>query len=139
MLFQESQFQPVLKTFSKFSGGAWNGLKNFSRRCAVPTFLARNLTLNYYNKLANMYCNRFSTILYIISDNSLITLMKSGMTTKYWFVKIYLNLLPHLCCVSSMFYLLSSNTSTEEEHQVFFRSVVNLPDNYLRYCAQFPL
>ena len=57
-----------------------------------------------------MYCNRFSTILYIISDNSLITLMKSGMTTKYWFVKIYLNiylnLLPHLCCVSSMFYLL---------------------------------
>ena len=82
MLFQESQFQPVLKTlFSKFSGGAfpqtpWNGLKNFSRRCAAPTFLARNLTLNYYNKLANMYCNRFSTILYIISDNSLITLMK---------------------------------------------------------------
>ena len=53
-----------------------------------------------------MYCNRFSTILYIISDNSLITLMKSGMTTRYWFVKIYLNLLPHLCCVSSMFYLL---------------------------------
>ena len=53
-----------------------------------------------------MYCNRFSTILYIISDNSLITLMKSGMTTKYWFVKIYLNLLPHLCCVSSMLYLL---------------------------------
>ena len=52
-----------------------------------------------------MYCNSFSTILYIISDNSLITLMKSGMTTKYWFVKIYLNLLPHLCCVSSMFYL----------------------------------
>ena len=35
-----------------------------------------------------MYCNRFSTILYIISDNSLITLMKSGMTTKYSFVKI---------------------------------------------------
>ena len=29
-----------------------------------------------------MYCNRFSTILYIISDNSLITLMKSGMTKK---------------------------------------------------------
>ena len=33
----------------------------------------------------------------------------------------------------------SGNTSTEEEHQVFFRSVVNFPDNYQRYCAQFPL
>ena len=33
----------------------------------------------------------------------------------------------------------SSNTSTEEEHQVFFCSVVNFPDNYQRYCAQFPL
>ena len=64
------------------------GLKNFSRRCAAQTFLPRNLTLNSYNKLANIYCNRFSTILYIISDNSLITLMKSGITTKYWFVKI---------------------------------------------------
>ena len=28
-----------------------------------------------------------------------------------------------------MFYLLSSNTSIEEEHQVFFRYVVNFPDN----------
>ena len=54
----------------------------------LQLFLARNLTLNYYNNLANMYCNRFSTILFIISDNSLITLMKSGMTTKYWFVKM---------------------------------------------------
>ena len=33
----------------------------------------------------------------------------------------------------------SSNTGTEEEHQFFFRSVVNFPDNYQRYCAQFPL
>ena len=65
------------------------GLKNFSRRWADRTFLPRNLTLNFYNKLANIYCNRFSTIfIYIISDNSLITLMKSGITTKYWFVKI---------------------------------------------------
>ena len=64
------------------------GLNNFSRRCAARTFLPRNLTLNSYNKLANIYCNRFSTISYIISDNSLITLMKSGITTKYWFVKL---------------------------------------------------
>ena len=64
------------------------GLKNFSRRCAAQTFLPKNLTLNSYNKLANIYCNHFSTILYIISDNSLITLMKSGITTKYWLVKI---------------------------------------------------
>ena len=33
----------------------------------------------------------------------------------------------------------TSNTGTEEEHQVLFRSVVNFPDNYQRYCAQFPL
>ena len=64
------------------------GLKSFYRRCAARTFLPRNLTLNSYNKLANIYCNRFSTILYIISDNSLITLMKSGITTKYWFAQI---------------------------------------------------
>ena len=64
------------------------GLKNFSRRWAARTFLPRNLTLNSYNKLANIYCNRFSIIfIYIISDNSLITLMKSGITMKYWFVK----------------------------------------------------
>ena len=145
MLFQESQFQPVLKTlFSKFSGGAfpqtpleWS-LKSFSRRCAAPTFLARNLTLNYYNELANMYCNLFSTILYIISDNSLITLMKSGMTAKYWFVKIYLNLLPHLCCVSSMFSV-QATLVLKKNIKFFFRSVVNFPDNYQRYCAQFPL
>ena len=62
--------------------------KIFRAAARLQLFLARNLTLNYYNKLANMYCNRFSSILYIVSDNSLITLMKSGMTTKYWFVKI---------------------------------------------------
>ena len=44
-------------------------------------FFARNLTLNYYNKLATMHCNRFSTILYI-SHKSLITLMKTGITKK---------------------------------------------------------
>ena len=58
----------------------------FLAAARLEHFLARNLTLNYYNK-ANMYCNRFSTILYIISDNCL-SLMKSGITTKYWFVKI---------------------------------------------------
>ena len=69
MLFQESQFQPVLKTlFSKFSGGAfpqtpYNGLKIFRDTARLQLFFARNLTLNYYNKLANMYLNRFSTIL----------------------------------------------------------------------------
>ena len=29
----------------------------------------------------------------------------------------------------------TSNTSIEEEHQVFFWSVVNFPENYQRYCA----
>ena len=29
----------------------------------------------------------------------------------------------------------TSNISTEEEHQVFFRSVVKFPDNYRRYCG----
>ena len=67
-----------------------------------------------------MYCNRFSTILYIISDNSLITLTKSGMTTKYWFVKIYLNLLPHLCCVSSMFYLIYKQQVLKKNIKFFF-------------------
>ena len=33
----------------------------------------------------------------------------------------------------------TSNTSIEEEHQVFFRSVVNFPENYQRYCARFPI
>ena len=113
--------------------------KNFFTPLPGSNFLAKNLTLNYYNKLANMYCNRFSTILYIISDNSPIALMKSGMTTKYWFVKIYLNLLPHLCCVSSMFYLLCKQHWYWRRTSSFFRSVVNFPDNYQRYCAQFPL
>ena len=79
MLFQESQFQPVLKTlFSKFSGGAFPQTPlEWSKKFFAPLrgsnfFLARNFTLNYYNNLANMYCNRFSIILYIISDNSLI-------------------------------------------------------------------
>ena len=49
----------------------------------LKDFLARNLTVNYYNKLATMHRNRFSAILYIISQNSLITLVKSGITTKY--------------------------------------------------------
>ena len=30
----------------------------------------------------------------------------------------------------------TSNISIEEEHQVFFRSVVNFPDNYRRYCGK---
>ena len=67
-----------------------------------------------------MYYNCFSTILYIISDNSLITLMKSGMTKKYWFVKY--NWIFYLICFvfpqCSIYY--TSNTSTEEEHQFFF-------------------
>ena len=29
----------------------------------------------------------------------------------------------------------TSNISIEEEHKVFFRSVVNVPDNYRRYCG----
>ena len=29
----------------------------------------------------------------------------------------------------------TSNISIEEEHQVFFWSVVNFPDNYRRYCG----
>ena len=33
----------------------------------LEIFLAKNLTLNYYNKLATMHCNRFPIILYIIS------------------------------------------------------------------------
>ena len=57
------------------------------RQSADRTFLARNLTLNYHNKFVTVDCNHFSTILYIISHNSLIILMKSGITTKYWFVK----------------------------------------------------
>ena len=48
----------------------------FLAAARLELLLARNLTLNYCNKFANMYCYRFSTILYIISDNSLKTLIK---------------------------------------------------------------
>ena len=92
-----------------------------------------NLTVNYYHNFATMYCDRFSTILCISYHNNLITLMKSGITTKYWFVKTLLNLLSNcvLFPICSIYY--PSNTSIEEEHQVFFQSVVNFPDNYWRH------
>ena len=62
----------------------WNWPKNiFTPLCGFKIFSAWNLTISYYNNLETMHCNCFSTILYIISHNNLITLMKSGMTTKY--------------------------------------------------------
>ena len=64
-----------------------NWLSQHLTTARLENFLARNLTLNYYNKLATINCNRFSTILYIISHSSLITLIKSDITTKYLFVK----------------------------------------------------
>ena len=114
MLFQESLFQPVLKTlFSKFSGGAfpqtppeWSII--FCAAARLQLFLARNLTLNYYKKLANMYRNRFLTILYIISDDSLITLMKSGMTTKYWFVKITESFTSFVLCFLNVLFIIQA-------------------------------
>ena len=87
-----------------------------------------------------MYCNRFSTILYIISDNSLITLIKEWYDHEILVCKNILESFDLICVVfpqCSIYY--TSNTSTEEEHQVFFRSVVNFPDNYQHYCTQFPL
>ena len=87
-----------------------------------------------------MYCNRFSTILYIISDNSLITLMKSGMTTKYWFFKnIPESFTSFVLCFLSVLFIIQTTLVLKKNIKFFFHSVVNFPDNYQRYCAQFPL
>ena len=44
-----------------------------------------------------------------------------------------------LCFLNVLFIIKATLVlSTEEEHQGF-HSVVNFPDNYQRYCAQFPL
>ena len=99
----------------------------------LEIFLARKLTLNYYNKLATMHCNRFSTILHIISHNYLIILMKSGITTKYWFVK---NITESFTLfVVRFLYVLFITQAT----LVFFQSVVNFPDNCRRYSGDFRL
>ena len=69
--------------FYKLQTGKFLEINWLSQNLATEFFLAGDLTSDYYNKLATMHCNRFSTILYVISHNSLITLMKTGITTKY--------------------------------------------------------
>ena len=89
--------------------------------------------------MANMYCNRFSIILYIISDNSLrnpdeewydheILVCKNITESFTSFVLCFLNVL-----------FITQATLVMKKNIKFFRSVVNSPDNYQRYCAQFPL
>ena len=95
--------------------------KNFLAAGRLENLQAKNLTFNYYNKLATMHCNRFSTILYIIFHNNLITLMNNGITTKYWFVKVITeSFTSFVFCFLNILFYYTSNTSIEEEHQVFF-------------------
>ena len=97
----------------------------------LKNFLAGNLTLDYYNKLATMHCNRFSTILYIICYNSLITLMKSGISKKYQFVKnITESFTLFVLCFLYVLFILQTTLVLKKNIKSFFD-----PDNYRRYCG----
>ena len=66
-----------------------------------------------------MYCNRFSTILHIISDNSLITLMKSGMTRKYWFVKITESFTSFVLCFLNVLFIIQATLVLKKNIKFF--------------------
>ena len=84
-----------------------------------------------------MYCNRFSTILFIISDKQShnpdedheILVCKNIPESFTSFVLRFLNVL----------FIIQATLALKKNIKFFFLSVVNFPDNYQRYCAQFPL
>ena len=85
-----------------------------------------------------MYCNCFSTILYIISD-------KFHNPDEEWYdheilvcKNITESFTSFVLCFLNVLFIIQA-TLVLKKNIKFFRSVVNFPDNYQRYCAQFPL